>query len=94
LLEEPYTLFRLLSFNLSDHGPPGTGQCQRIHAKVSKSGCLILSGLADMPVAFGFLLVGILLSVYYQVVPDVHLPADNEIFAYYIVTQMPVGIRG
>ena len=47
-----------------------------------------------MPVAFGFLLVGILLSVYYQVVPDVHLPADNEIFAYYIVTQMPVGIRG
>jgi solute:Na+ symporter, SSS family len=35
------------------------------------------------------------LSVYYQVVPDLHLPeADNEIFAYYIVTQMPVGIRG
>ena len=27
--------------------------------------------------------------------PDLHLPeADNEIFAYYIVTQMPVGIRG
>ena len=41
------------------------------------------------------MLVGILLSVYYQVVPDPHLPeADNEIFAYYIVTQMPVGIRG
>src|SRR6202795_1211468 len=56
---------------------------------------LILSGLADLPIAFGFLLVGILLSVYYQVRPDPHLPAaDNEIFAYYIVTQMPVGIRG
>src|SRR5205823_152015 len=56
---------------------------------------LILSGLADLPIAFGFLLVGILLSVYYQVMPDRQLPAaDNEIFAYYIVTQMPVGIRG
>ncbi|MBV9297510.1 MAG: hypothetical protein JO066_00905 [Verrucomicrobia bacterium] len=51
--------------------------------------------MADVPVAFGFLLVGILLSVYYEVLPDPHLPvADNEIFAYYIVTQMPVGIRG
>src|SRR6202051_3821141 len=56
---------------------------------------LILSGLADLPIAFGFLLVGILLSVYYDVLPDQHLPAaDNEIFAYYIVTQMPVGVRG
>ena len=49
----------------------------------------------DLPIAFGFLLVGILLSVFYDVVPDPHLPAaDNEIFAYYIVTQMPVGVRG
>jgi SSS family solute:Na+ symporter len=36
-----------------------------------------------------------LLSVYYELLPDQHLPAaDNEIFAYYIVTQMPVGLRG
>src|ERR1700692_1437784 len=56
---------------------------------------LILSGLADLPIAFGFLLVGILLSVYYDVLPDPHLPsADNEIFAYYIVTEMPIGVRG
>jgi SSS family solute:Na+ symporter len=48
-----------------------------------------------LPIAFGFLLVGILLSVYYDVRPDPHLPAaENEIFAYYIVTQMPVGLRG
>jgi uncharacterized sodium:solute symporter family permease YidK len=36
-----------------------------------------------------------LLSIFYIVVPDQHLPAaDNEILAYYIVTQMPMGIRG
>jgi Na+/proline symporter len=56
---------------------------------------LILSGLADLPIAFGFLLVGILLWVHYQAAPDPRLPeTDNEIFAYYIVTGMPVGLRG
>ena len=56
---------------------------------------LILSGLADIPLAISFLLVGILLWVYYQVNPSLTAPpADNEIFAQYIVTQMPIGLRG
>src|ERR1700731_4624872 len=56
---------------------------------------LITSGLADLPIATSFLLVGILLWVFYKIQPDSNLPAaDNEIFAYYIVTQMPVGLRG
>jgi SSS family solute:Na+ symporter len=39
--------------------------------------------------------VGILLSVYYSVVPGVTLPAaDNEIFGHYIVHEMPVVFRG
>src|SRR6202022_4303945 len=101
LLEEPYTLFSAFIastfLTMATHGTDQDNVQRMLTAKDFKKSrlSLILSGLADLPVAFGFLLVGILLSVYYQVVPDRHLPeADNEIFAYYIVTQMPVGIRG
>jgi Na+/proline symporter len=56
---------------------------------------LILSGLMDLPIAGAFLTVGILLSVYYSVVPGTTLPAaDNEIFGHYIVHEMPVVFRG
>jgi Na+/proline symporter len=56
---------------------------------------LILSGIMDVPIALAFLTVGILLSVYYSVVPGVSLPAaDNEIFGHYIVHEMPVVFRG
>ncbi|HEX8372625.1 MAG TPA: hypothetical protein VF585_07590, partial [Chthoniobacterales bacterium] len=56
---------------------------------------LILSGFMDIPIVAMFLATGILLSVYYAVVPTAGLPAaDNEIFAHYIVNQMPVGFRG
>jgi len=42
---------------------------------------LITSGLADLPIATSFLLVGILLWVFYKIQPDSNLPAaDNEIF--------------
>ncbi len=101
LLEEPYTLFSAFIastfLTMATHGTDQDNVQRMLTAKDFKKSrlSLILSGLADLPVAFGFLLVGILLSVYYQVVPDLHLPqADNEIFAYYIVTQMPIGIRG
>ena len=101
LLEEPYTLFSAFIastfLTMATHGTDQDNVQRMLTAKDFKKSrlSLILSGLADLPVAFGFLLVGILLSVYYQVVPDPHLPeADNEVFAYYIVTQMPVGIRG
>jgi solute:Na+ symporter, SSS family len=56
---------------------------------------LITSGLADFPIVFVFLTIGILLHLYYQLSPDVHLPQKNsEIFAYFILTKMPVGLRG
>src|SRR6202040_3211823 len=49
----------------------------------------------DLPIAMAFLTVGILLSVYYSVVPGTTLPAaDNEIFGHYIVHEMPVVFRG
>jgi len=101
LLEEPYTLFSAFIastfLTMATHGTDQDNVQRMLTAKDFQRSrlSLILSGLADLPVAFGFLLVGILLSVYYEVRPDLHLPAaDNEIFAYYIVTQMPVGIRG
>src|SRR5437879_9377967 len=56
---------------------------------------LTLSVVMDLPIAGSFLTVGILLSVYYSVVPGATLPAaDNEIFGDYIIHQMPVVFRG
>src|SRR5436305_8899179 len=56
---------------------------------------LILSGLADIPIAFTFLSIGLLLWVYYQAHPDPMLPkTPNETFCHFILYQMPVGLRG
>jgi len=56
---------------------------------------LILSGLADVPIVLCFLMVGILLWAFYQTHPDPHLPTKNpHIFAYYILHELPAGVRG
>src|SRR5499427_2610889 len=56
---------------------------------------VILSGLADIPIAFTFLSIGLLLWVFYQTHHDPALPkTPNEIFGHYILYEMPVGIRG
>jgi solute:Na+ symporter, SSS family len=56
---------------------------------------LIMSGLADIPIAFTFLSIGILLWVFYETHQDPALPkTTNEIFCHYILYEMPVGIRG
>ena len=56
---------------------------------------LILSGLADIPIAFTFLSIGVLLWVYYQAHPDPTLPnTPNETFCHFILYQMPIGLRG
>lgn len=56
---------------------------------------LICSGLADLPIGFIFLTIGILMHLFYQLAPDPGLPHKNsEIFAYFILTKMPVGLRG
>src|SRR5213083_556815 len=56
---------------------------------------LICSALADVPIAFTFLSIGLLLWVYYQAHPDPMLPkTPNETFCHFILYQMPVGIRG
>ena len=56
---------------------------------------LILSGLADIPIAFIFLSIGILVYAFYKAHPDPHQPtATNEMFCYYILHQLPAGMRG
>ncbi len=101
MLEDPYTLFAAFLgstfFTMATHGTDQDMVQRMLTAPNFRKSqlSLVLSGLADLPIAAGFLLVGILLWVFYQVRPDPHLPAaTNEIFAYYIVTQMPVGLRG
>jgi SSS family solute:Na+ symporter len=55
---------------------------------------LILSGLADIPVALSFTFIGVLLWVYY------HLPAnearrpETDYFVNFILRELPSGIRG
>lgn len=55
---------------------------------------LILSGLADIPVALCFTFIGVLLWVYY------HLPAnearrpEGDYFVNYILRELPTGVRG
>lgn len=101
MMEEPYTLFAaFIGSTLLTMATHGTDQdmVQRMltapdHRKSQLS--LILSGIMDVPIAMAFLTVGILLSVYYSVVPGVSMPAaDNEIFGHYIVHEMPVVFRG
>jgi SSS family solute:Na+ symporter len=101
MLEEPYTLAAALVastfLTMSTHGTDQDMVQRMLTAPNFRKSqvSLILSGLADLPIAGGFLLVGILLWVYYQRFPDPQVPAaDNEIFAYYIVSRMPVGVRG
>src|ERR1700726_1910279 len=56
---------------------------------------LILSGLADIPIALTFLSIGLLLWVYYQVHFDPNLPkSPNETFCHFILYEMPIGLRG
>jgi SSS family solute:Na+ symporter len=56
----------------------------------------ILSGIVDLPVVGSFILVGILVSVFYKT-NVAQLPKEitsGEAFPYFILTQMPAGIRG
>ena len=101
MFEEPYTLFAaFIGSTLLTMATHGTDQdmVQRMltapdHRKSQLS--LVLSGLMDIPIVLAFLSVGILLSVYYGVVPGLSRPAaDNEIFGHYIVHEMPVVFRG
>ena len=55
---------------------------------------LILSGLADIPVALSFTFIGVLLWVYYHLPEhEVNRPS-GDYFVNYILRELPTGIRG
>jgi Na+/proline symporter len=101
ILGSEYTIWAaLLGSTFTTMATHGTDQdmVQRMLTAKDKARsrlALITSGLADVPIAFGFLFIGVLLAVFYQLHPDPNLPAKNpEVFAYYILHQLPAGARG
>jgi len=54
-----------------------------------------IGGLAYIPVSALFFLIGTLLFVYYQAIPTPDLPSKpDQIFPFFIVTQLPTGVVG
>ena len=94
VLESEYTVwaafFASTFTTMATHGTDQDMVQRMLTAKnyVRSRVSLVLSGLADLPLNFCFLTVGILLWAFYQT-PDKQNP-----FAYYIVNQLPPGIRG
>ncbi len=100
MFESEYTVFAIVGVTFLNMATFGTDQdmVQRMLTapdvrRARRS--LILSGLADIPIAFTFLGIGVLLYAYFHALPDPGQPkAANEIFAYYILHRLPVGMRG
>ena len=94
ILESEYTIWAaLIGSSFTTMATHGTDQdmVQRMltakdHHRSRLS--LILSGLADLPLVMAFLFVGMLLWAFYQE------PGKNAPFAYYIVHELPPGVRG
>jgi Na+/proline symporter len=55
---------------------------------------LILSGLADIPVALSFTFIGVLLWVYYHLPANAARRPEANYFVNFILRELPVGIRG
>ena len=101
MLQEPYTIFAAFIastfFTMATHGTDQDMVQRMLTAPDYRRSrlSLILSGLADIPIVVCFLSVGILLWVYYGKAaggaPNI---ADNEIFAHFIVNEVPTGLRG
>jgi Na+/proline symporter len=101
MLEEPYTIFAAIIastfFTMATHGTDQDMVQRMLTAPDYRKSrfSLILSGLADLPIVVCFLSVGILLWVYYTKAPGgAPKIADNEIFAHFIVNDVPAGLRG
>ena len=94
ILESEYTIWAALigsTFTtLATHGTDQDMVQRMLTAKNHHRSrlSLILSGFADLPLVMAFLLVGILLWAFYQ------QPGKNAPFAYYIVHELPPGLRG
>ncbi|HZJ14243.1 MAG TPA: sodium:solute symporter [Chthoniobacteraceae bacterium] len=101
VLEQEYTVWAALLgstfVTLATHGTDQDMVQRMLTAKNQRqsAAATILSGLADIPIVMCVLTIGILLSVYYQLSPDLRLPSGaNKAFPFFVLTQMPPGLRG
>ncbi len=107
VLESEFTvwaaLFGSLFVTLATHGTDQDMVQRMLTAKNKHQSAVatILSGIADIPVTFAVLTIGILLSVYYgHVIHDPSLPMaagkpdHARIFPYFVIDVMPGGLRG
>lgn len=107
VLETEFTvwaaLFGSLFVTLATHGTDQDMVQRMLTAKDKKQSAVatILSGVADIPVTYAVLTIGILLSVYYgHVVSDANLPMaggqpdSTRVFPYFVIDVMPGGLRG
>lgn len=101
VLESDYTVWTaLIATTVMTMATHGTDQdmvqralAARDHRQSQRA--LVLSGVADVPVMLGFLFIGVLLWVFYRAHPDPGLPAKpSEVFAYFILRELPPGTRG
>ncbi|RYD46638.1 MAG: sodium:proline symporter [Verrucomicrobiaceae bacterium] len=107
VLESSYNLWAAflgsLFVTLATHGTDQDMVQRMLTAKNKRQSAVatILSGIADIPVTYAVLTIGILLSVYYgHIVSDPGLPMVNgkpdstTVFPYFVVDVMPGGLRG
>ncbi|QIF00898.1 sodium:solute symporter [Roseimicrobium sp. ORNL1] len=107
ILEQEYTLWAAFLgstfVTLATHGTDQDMVQRMLTAKNKRQSAVatILSGLADIPIAWVVLAIGILLNVFYAANPDPLLPVDakgnvqaNKVFPHFILTVMPAGLRG
>ncbi|MEI8233871.1 MAG: sodium:solute symporter [Verrucomicrobiota bacterium] len=94
VLESEYTIWAALLgstfLTMATHGTDQDMVQRMLTAKdhVKSRLALILSGLADLPLVFCFLTIGVLLWVHYG------QEGKEHPFAYYILHEMPRGVRG
>jgi SSS family transporter len=101
VLESEYTIWAAIFgstfITMATHGTDQDMVQRMLTAKNHRRSrlALILSGLADLPIVFAFLLIGVLLWVFYQANPDPNLPTKNpHVFAWFILHEIPAGLRG
>lgn len=107
ILETEYTVWTAFLgstfVTLATHGTDQDMVQRMLTAKDKRQSAkaTILSGIADIPVNFMVLSIGILLFVFYQQHPEILLPKNakgapdsSQVFPFFILTSMPVGLRG
>ncbi len=100
ILESKYTLpAALIATTFLNMAAFGTDQdmVQRLltasdHRKARRS--LITAALLDVPIATAFTFIGVLLIAYYELRPELRPAKANDVFGVYILSVMPVVVRG